>query len=167
MRTLSFCSPTRRDNFPPGRWWTLQVKLSGLELRRPRPRLVSCTLLAWACRVVAATLATRSFGRPPVLISPASREEESPLGTKCLQLPGGDRLLDPGSDFPCGSASLVPTTPRYDAIAGERTSAVPRKIVCIASRSSVGTQAGTVSVALRPRVGYLFQPTFEVLLYGP
>ena len=119
---------------------SLQVKLSGLELRRPR-LFGSCWL---ACEL------WRQLGLHEFWDARLAGSREDVPWEKVLQLLVVNRLLDPGSEFRVHRQWYLTTA--MDALLGTDFAVAEKGSLVSLSGSGAGTQAGTVSVAA-PEVG--------------
>ena len=119
---------------------SLQVKLSGLELRRPR-LFGSCWL---ACEL------WQQLGLHEFWDARLAGSREDVPWEKVLQLLVVNRLLDPGSEFRVHRQWYLTTA--MDALLGTDFAVAEKGSLVSLPGPGAGTQAGTVSVAA-PEVG--------------
>jgi transposase len=131
---------------------SLQVKMSGLELRRPR-RFGSCWL---ACEL------WRQLGLPEFWDSRLAGSREEVAWEKVLQLLVVNRLLDPGSEFRVHRQWYLSTA--MDALLGTDF-AVAEKNRLYRCLDRVLEHKQELFLWLRQKWADLFQADFEVLLY--
>jgi hypothetical protein len=131
---------------------TLQVKMSGLELRRPRV-FGSCWL---GCEL------WHPLGLHEFWDSRLARLGEDVAGEKVLQLLGVNRRLDPGSEFRVHRQGYLRTA--LDALLGTDF-AVAEKNRLYRCLDRVLEHKQELFLWLRQKWADLFQADFEVLLY--
>src|SRR5713226_4564723 len=131
---------------------SLQVKVSGLELRRPR-LFGSCWL---GCEL------WRQLGLPEFWDTRLAGSREEVAWEKVLQLLVGNRLLDPGSEFRVHRQWYLSTA--MDALLGTDF-AVAEKDRLYRCLDRVLEHKQELFLWLRQKWADLFQADFEVLLY--